>query len=50
MKKTIKHLDIRRSCNLNQLLSSSEAVKGQLDNFADEFATILSRQLDKRGV
>lgn len=34
----------------NQLSGSANRLNGQLENFADEFATILSRQLDKRGV
>lgn len=34
----------------NQLLGASRRLNARLENFADEFATILSRQLDKRGV
>ncbi|MEM9725701.1 MAG: protein TolQ [Pseudomonadota bacterium] len=34
----------------NQLLNSAQRLNARLENFADEFATILSRQLDKRGV
>ena len=34
----------------NQLLGSAQRLNARLENFADEFATILSRQLDKRGV
>ena len=34
----------------NQLLGKANRLSGKLENFADEFATILSRQLDKRGV
>ncbi|MCI4663539.1 MAG: protein TolQ [Neomegalonema sp.] len=34
----------------NQLLTTSGRLTARLENFADEFATILSRQLDKRGV
>lgn len=34
----------------NQLLGSAHRLNARLENFADEFATILSRQLDKRGV
>ncbi len=34
----------------NQLLGSANRMTGRLENFADEFSTILSRQLDKRGV
>ena len=33
----------------NQLIGSANRLNGRLENFADEFATILSRQLDKRG-
>ena len=33
----------------NQFLGSARRLNGRLENFADEFATILSRQLDKRG-
>jgi biopolymer transport protein TolQ len=34
----------------NQLSLSANRLNARLENFADEFATILSRQLDKRGV
>ncbi|MEL6318457.1 MAG: protein TolQ [Pseudomonadota bacterium] len=34
----------------NQLLGGAQRINGRLENFVDEFATILSRQLDKRGV
>ena len=33
----------------NQLSGGANRLNGRLENFADEFATILSRQLDKRG-
>ena len=34
----------------NHLLQRSNRLTARLENFADEFSTILSRQLDKRGV
>lgn len=34
----------------NQMIASSRRLTGRLENFADEFATIISRLLDKQGV
>lgn len=34
----------------NRLIGEAESLSGGLENFADEFSTILARQIDRRGV